>query len=400
MRFNRKLCGLMIFNQGWLANEITVIKNQTGKLYCNVTLSTGGGSGDENPSQIRWYKGAELIYMLTSEGRNVPIRQMTHRPSASWRDRLQVRATRLPIWLSIDPVGLHDQGHYQCLVYYGTDVKRNVSHFLRVIEPPENVVIIFGTRPNEIRLSPNQKVRQNEGEDLYLECHVIGVKPVNVSIRNKDTPLKAGVLARVECESYGSRPAPQFSWWLDGKELVNNSRSVENDLSVLYFEPTVQNNGQKLTCISRNPLIRDSDCVDIWTLDVHYEPECMQGSDSYLSAAVDEMVRVPCRVAADPPQVSYSWSFRSSLDEMATRNLTAPRNGSGGLLFYQPKVAADFGTVYCWAQNDIGPMAKPCIFHVVLKELTATHRRKETVATKDSEDYFLPSSVCTQGRSL
>ncbi|XP_075532074.1 B-cell receptor CD22-like [Dermacentor variabilis] len=513
------------------ANEITVIKNQTGKLYCNVTLPTGGGVGDENPTQIRWYKGAELIYMLTSEGRNVPIRQMTHRPSASWRDRLQVRTTRLPIWLSIDPVMLHDQGYYQCLVYYGTDVKRNVSHFLRVIEPPENVVIIFGTRPREIRLSANQKVRQNEGEDLYLECHVIGgkpeprirwlesdrkgsmsygnervlkvprvprrldntsytceasnnniteplrtsvtvllnLKPVNVSIRNKDTPLKAGVLARVECESYGSRPAPQFSWWLDGKELVNNSRSVENDLSVLYFEPTVQNNGQKLTCISRNPLIRDSDCVDIWTLDVHfkpqitllfkgvrvqfanitrgatvslecrtsgnprtgnitwllnkqrlprksspkkgvffrdstvvdivnanrnhsgsyscsgfnavgsttsnevylrvlYEPECMDVVDSYLTAALDETVRVPCRVAADPPHVSYSWSFRSSLDEMATRNLTTPRNGSGGLFFYQPKVAADFGTVYCWAQNDIGPMAKPCIFHVVLKE--------------------------------
>ncbi|KAH9362134.1 hypothetical protein HPB48_002112 [Haemaphysalis longicornis] len=115
-----------------MANEITVIKNQTGKLYCNLTLPTGGG-GDENPSQIRWYKGTELIYMLTSEGRNVPVRQMTHRPSASWRDRLQVRATRLPIWLSIDPVSLHDQGHYYCTVHYGTDVKRNVSHFLRVI---------------------------------------------------------------------------------------------------------------------------------------------------------------------------------------------------------------------------------------------------------------------------
>ncbi|KAH6944829.1 hypothetical protein HPB50_005439 [Hyalomma asiaticum] len=162
------------FEREGAANEITVIKNQTGKLYCNVTLPTGGGVGDENPTQIRWYKGAELIYMLTSEGRNVPIRQMTHRPSASWRDRLQVRTTRLPIWLSIDPVMLHDQGYYQCLVYYGTDVKRNVSHFLRVIEPPENVVIIFGTRPREIRLSANQKVRQNEGEDLYLECHVIG----------------------------------------------------------------------------------------------------------------------------------------------------------------------------------------------------------------------------------
>ncbi|KAH9362133.1 hypothetical protein HPB48_002111 [Haemaphysalis longicornis] len=319
-----------------------------------------------------------------------------------------------------------------------------------------------------MRLSPNQKVRQNEGEDLHLECHVIGVKPVNVSIRNKDTPLKAGVLARVECESYGSRPAPQFSWLLDGKELVNNSRSVENDLSVLYFEPTVQNNGQKLTCISRNPLIRDSECVDIWTLDVHFkpqitllskgmltqlvnvtrgaavslecrvsgnprvgnitwllnkermprkmlpkkglflrypstvdivnanrnhsgtyscsgsnavgsassnevhlrvlhEPECARGVDGYLMAALDEVVRVPCRVAADPPRVSYSWSFRSSIDELSTRNLTASRNSSGGVLFYQPKVAADFGTVYCWAQNDIGIMAKPCIFHVVLK---------------------------------
>ncbi|EEC10758.1 hypothetical protein IscW_ISCW008005 [Ixodes scapularis] len=117
-------------------NEITVIKNQTGKLYCNVTLPAVGS--DENPSQIRWYKGAELIYMLTSEGRNVPVRQMTHRPSASWRDRLQVRATRLPIWLSIDPVSMYDQGEYYCLVYYGADLKRNVTHYLRVIGPMKN----------------------------------------------------------------------------------------------------------------------------------------------------------------------------------------------------------------------------------------------------------------------
>lgn len=112
-------------------SEITVIKNQTGKLFCNVTFPAG--SSDENPSQIRWYKGAELIYMLTSEGRNVPVRQMTHRPSASWRDRLQVRATRMPIWLSIDPVSMYDQGDYYCLVYYGNDLKRNVSHYLKVI---------------------------------------------------------------------------------------------------------------------------------------------------------------------------------------------------------------------------------------------------------------------------
>ncbi|XP_040065061.1 hemicentin-2 isoform X1 [Ixodes scapularis] len=510
-------------------NEITVIKNQTGKLYCNVTLPAVGS--DENPSQIRWYKGAELIYMLTSEGRNVPVRQMTHRPSASWRDRLQVRATRLPIWLSIDPVSMYDQGEYYCLVYYGADLKRNVTHYLRVIEPPENVVIVFGARPHEKRLTSNQRVRQNEGEDLHLECLVVGgrppprirwletkrkgnvsygsqsvlkvprvpryldnasftceasnnniteplrtsmvirlnLKPVNVSIRNKNTPLKAGVLARVECESYGSRPPPQFSWWLDGKELVNNSRNVENDLSILYFEPTVQNNGQKLSCISRNPLIRDSECADVWSLDVHfkpqitllfrglrmqlmnvtrgatvsfecramgnpivanitwllnrqpmhkavastqdylfrgstvvdilharknhtgtysclgtnaigstrsnemflrvlYEPECSQPSESYLITSLDEVIKVPCRISADPADVTFYWSFKSALDENTTRNLTSHRNASNGVLLYHPKVAADFGTVYCWAQNEIGPMTRPCIFHISLKE--------------------------------
>lgn len=34
---------------------------------------------------------------------------------------------------------------------------------------------------------------------------------------------------------------------------------------------------------------------------------------------------------------------------------------------YTPKVADDFGTIHCWAQNEIGPMVKPCIFHIVLK---------------------------------
>ncbi|KAL3191062.1 hypothetical protein MRX96_019296 [Rhipicephalus microplus] len=418
----------------WATNEITVIKNQTGKLYCNVTLPTGGGVGDENPTQIRWYKGAELIYMLTSEGRNVPIRQMTHRPSASWRDRLQVRTTRLPIWLSIDPVMLHDQGFYQCRVYYGNDVKRNVSHFLRVIEPPENLVIIFGTRPREIRLSPNQKVRQNEGEDLYLECHVIGgkpeprirwlesdrkdsvsrgdervlklprvprrldntsytceasnnniteplstsvtvllnLKPVNVSIRNKDTPLKAGVLAHVECESYGSRPAPQFSWWLDGKELVNNSRSVENDLSVLYFEPTIQNNGQKLTCISRNPLIKDSDCVDIWTLDVHFKPQItllFKGvRTQFVNVTRGATVSLECRTSGNPRTGNITWL----LNKQRLPRKTSPPKG----VFFRDTTVVDIvnanrnrsGSYSCSGSNAVGSTTSNEVYLRVLYE--------------------------------
>ncbi|XP_064485397.1 B-cell receptor CD22-like [Ornithodoros turicata] len=515
-------------NAGYV-NEITVVTNQTGKLYCNTTVLSG--SNDENPSQIRWYKGAELIYMLTSDGRNVPVRQMTHRPSATWKDRLQLRATRLPIWLSINMVNTYDQGHYHCHVYYGNDLKRNITHFLKVIEPPHGLVVLAG-RLRQVRLQSNEYVNHSEGEDLYLECRAIGgkpdahirwledplkensssgravliipkvprhldngvftceasnsnitgplqtsvslrlnLKPVNVTIRNKNTPLKAGVLARVECESYGSRPAPHFSWWLDGKEL-NSSRIVENDLSVLFFRPTVQNNRQTLTCIARNPLIKSSKSNDVWNLDVQYkpqvnllyqdmkvakvnvthgtpisldctatgnpaatsitwcfnhrplrrmplyksgyftrdgtrldilnpgrnhtgvytcmatndlgnstsnelflrvlyEPECARSSDDYITGSINDIIKVPCKISAEPSDVKFHWLFKSSTGtNVTTRNLTSNYNSSSnGVLLYSPKIAADFGTIHCWAENEIGKMKKPCVFHIVLFDL-------------------------------
>lgn len=184
------------------------------------------------------------------------------------------------------------------------------------------------------------------------------VKPVNVTIRNKNTPLKAGVLARVECESYGSRPPPQFSWWLDGKELVNNSRSVENDLSVLYFEPTVQNNGQRLSCISKNPLIKDSDCTDVWSLDVHFKPQMSllyRGVKMQLvNITRGATISLECRTMGNPNVANVTWL----LNKQALPKQPLPSSGylfrGSGIVEILKARRNHTGTYSCLGTNVIG----------------------------------------------
>ncbi|CAA9998958.1 unnamed protein product, partial [Nesidiocoris tenuis] len=49
----------------------------------------------------------------------------------------------------------------------------------------------------------------------------LAVKPLSVSILSTQSPLSAFKEYELICESYGSRPAAQVTWWKDNVELKN-----------------------------------------------------------------------------------------------------------------------------------------------------------------------------------
>lgn len=69
--------------------------------------------------------------------------------------------------------------------------------------------------------------------------------------------LPAGSKAEFQCQSTGSRPAAQISWWLGTERLSNNVRDSVNEdgnatISTIIFVPSIEDNGKMLTCRADN----------------------------------------------------------------------------------------------------------------------------------------------------
>lgn len=56
------------------------------------------------------------------------------------------------------------------------------------------------------------------------------VRPLNVEILNSNNPFSADRKYELPCQSFGSRPPAEITWWMDGKQLLppayNNSQKV------------------------------------------------------------------------------------------------------------------------------------------------------------------------------
>lgn len=95
-------------------------------------------------------------------------------------------------------------------------------------------------------------------------------------------------------------------------------------------------------------------------------PVCKQEREELYGALKQETVTLRCEVDANPAMVTFHWTFNNSGDltevqpsRFTTEHLTSRLN-------YTPVSDLDYGTLQCWAQNDIGRQKEPCIFQVVI----------------------------------
>ena len=54
----------------------------------------------------------------------------------------------------------------------------------------------------------------------------LSVLPLHVSITSQREPLVSDEMSDIFCLSFGSRPSPSISWWLDGTALKHHEQKV------------------------------------------------------------------------------------------------------------------------------------------------------------------------------
>ncbi|CAG0905287.1 unnamed protein product [Darwinula stevensoni] len=74
---------------------------------------------------------------------------------------------------------------------------------------------------------------------------------------------------------------------------------------------------------------------------------------------------VTCRVEAEPPPTRFRWAFNNSATTLEIQAKNYNSTGLASTVRYRPQNELDYGSLLCWASNELGNQAYPCVYHVI-----------------------------------
>ncbi|XP_018020507.1 hemicentin-2 [Hyalella azteca] len=178
-----------------------------------------------------------------------------------------------------------------------------------------------------------------EGEDVYFNCMVDSNPPTyKISWFHENAPLVH---------------APSQGVVVSGQSLALQGVRRERAGNYVCAASNVEGD-------ARSPPV---------TLQVSYAPVCASDTEApqVLASGIGQTLNVSCSVIASPSDVKFSWVFNNSVTSERVpveRVYNSEEGGWSGVLFVA-RTQQDYGSLQCWAQNTVGKMSKPCLFHVV-----------------------------------
>lgn len=94
-------------------------------------------------------------------------------------------------------------------------------------------------------------------------------------------------------------------------------------------------------------------------------PICKTQIQTY-AVAENENIQLKCSVDARPMRdLTFIWLFNNTLETVEVDTSRIKSNGQESYMMYSPLSARDYGTLSCWATNEVGMQIKPCIFTLI-----------------------------------
>ncbi|XP_014294397.1 nephrin isoform X2 [Halyomorpha halys] len=201
----------------------------------------------------------------------------------------------------------------------------------------------------------------------YWTLHIQYVPETKISLGTslKADEIREGNDVYFDCKVKAVPPVYKIEWRHNGRLLSHNigQRVVISDKS-LALQGVSRNNAGNYTCVGFNTE-GDGESTPFY-LDVMYAPTCKPLQTRVHGVAKQERVNITCEVDANPPEVTYRWTFNNSAEGMVTAPERIIRHGaSSPIATYTPVSDLDYGTLLCWAANRIGNQKVPCVFHII-----------------------------------
>ncbi|XP_070394146.1 nephrin-like [Dermacentor albipictus] len=216
------------------------------------------------------------------------------------------------------------------------------------------------------------KARSGDEEEKASITLDINLRPLGVAIAAPKAVLVAEQPARIRCDSWGSRPAANLSWWMGSRRMTRSAASVDESSgrtsSVLAFTPAGDDHGRRLRCRAANERVPGSAIEDALFLEVEFPPSVRlrvvggsavdEGSDSRFECSVrahPELLEPPC----------WLWEGRPLSAATAGLRHRAESNGSLHVLTLLGVRRSQRGRYSCLARNARGTaLSAPVTLHV------------------------------------
>ncbi|XP_011504734.1 PREDICTED: hemicentin-2-like [Ceratosolen solmsi marchali] len=272
----------------------------------------------------------------------------------------------------------------------------------------------------------NPNIPDSALEDKWhLDVQYQPVVSLRMGTSLKPDDIKEGDDVYFECIVRANPKAYKLSWFKDAKELKNNASLgvVLSDRSLVLQRITRYSAGD-YTCLAVNS--EGKTISNPVPLRIKYSPVCKEGKHELVVGALkQETVSLICSVESHPPPLTFHWTFNNSgelieVPQSRYSHVTATATGSpstqqseiqikeyqqfhGSRMNYTPSTEMDYGTVACWASNQVGKQRSPCLFQVIaagrpyaLHNCTAT----EMSSTTELDDPSLAKASVSSSTGL
>ncbi|XP_071547071.1 nephrin-like [Panulirus ornatus] len=185
--------------------------------------------------------------------------------------------------------------------------------------------------------------------------------------RGVSSVVKEGEDVYFNCIVDSNPPTYKISWLKEGKPILHSpEHGVLLSGNSLALRGVTRHQAGPYLCVASN-VEGDAQSPPL-SISVNYAPVCEEGPhpSKVYATGLGQYINVTCNVKSSPDSVKYSWVFNNSLTSQrlpGDQMFTTPDGGSA--VQFVARTHQDYGTLQCWAQNTVGRMTRPCLFHVV-----------------------------------
>ncbi|KAF2361538.1 CD80-like immunoglobulin C2-set [Trinorchestia longiramus] len=184
------------------------------------------------------------------------------------------------------------------------------------------------------------------------------------SSKVEQSNLEEGDDFSFECSVEANPGAGQIQWARDGVPIIgNNSAGIEVTENRLIIIKSTRFDSGSYTCAAANSEgVTTSNSIDI---KIKFVPVCSNRIQKQYGAGKSERIDVTCWVDSHPAPLTFRWAFNSSTQLQDISKSSFSSHGMSSTLSYLPNNEHDFGSLLCWAANDVGLMKQPCVMQIV-----------------------------------
>ncbi|XP_064554538.1 hemicentin-1 [Drosophila montana] len=212
----------------------------------------------------------------------------------------------------------------------------------------------------------NELVR-NGIRETAMKLNVFFIPTLQLDLGSNLNPedIEEGDDVYFECKVHANPAAYKVVWKHNHQIIQHNQRAgVIVSSGDLALQGVTRHQAGNYTCTASN--VEGDGDSNIVELKVMYKPICRPDQKKIYGVARSESAEIVCEVDAFPPPENFKWSFNNTAETFdMPQSGFRPHSAQGSTLTYTPVKEMDFGTIMCWADNNVGQQKEPCVFHLI-----------------------------------